>query len=106
MEEQVSIKLTVTNEIDKTLYLDLQQVIVNSSFIPTEEGYDFNDKSNRFINPITDGADRVKLLATFTEFPENTAIPLLKVRRGEGSVGSNRILVQTMNNCKISDINI
>ena len=105
--EGKTVSIPLSGTVDTKVYLTISEEVVPSSFIPSDEGYDFNDKSSKFLNPITDGADRVKINLDITTSPENNAVPILNIRRGTDTViGSNRILVQTMNKYKINDINI
>lgn len=87
----------------KQIYLNHTTQIVPSSFVPTEEGYFFHDRSNRFINDITDGADRIKLVITsFSETndsEENVAICKI-VNTGESFV------LSAINNYAIQKIDI
>jgi hypothetical protein len=77
--------------------------LVKSSFITTEEGYFFNDRSNRFINDITDGADRIKLVITsFSEINEvDGNVPICKIINT-----GNSIVLTTLNDYGISVIDI
>jgi hypothetical protein len=106
LDQPQTILLNVGSTIDAEIYVIVNEQIVPSSFNSQDEGYEFHDKSNRFLNPITDGADRVKVTLQLTEFPENGAVPILRVRKNTDTfISSNRILVQSMNKYKIFDIN-
>jgi hypothetical protein len=92
-----------TTENPKQIYLNHKMELVKSSFTPTEEGYFFNDRSNRFINDITDGADRIKLVITsFSEINEVDAnVPICKIINT-----GNSIVLTTLNDYGISVIDI
>jgi hypothetical protein len=106
LDQPQTILLNIGSSIDTQIYIIVNEEIVQSSFNSQDEGYEFHDKSNRFLNPITDGADRVKVTLQLTEFPENGAVPILRVRKNTDTfISSNRILVQSMNKYKIFDIN-
>jgi hypothetical protein len=102
-----SLNIPASSIQDKLIYLQLEEKIITSSYDQSDEGYDFHDKSNKFLNPITDGSDRYKISITnVLSYEDENCKPILRVRKGINSIVQNRILVQTLNNYKIFDINI
>jgi hypothetical protein len=102
-----SLNIPASSIQDKLIYLQLEEKIIQSSFNQLDEGYDFHDKSNKFLNPITDGSDRYKIsIVNVFGYEDEGCKPILRVRKGIDSIDQNRILVQTLNNYKIFDINI
>jgi len=104
------INLTQTqNNVDIHFYVDTQENFVLSSQSQNDPGYIFNDRSNYGnVNPATDGADRYKsTITSFTTVFTELSKPILRLRKGVGDeIPVNRILIQTLNNYKLFDINI
>lgn len=89
--------------IPKQVYLNYESQTITSSFVDGDEGYFFHDRSNRFINDITDGADRLKLVITsFSEINDSDPnTPICKViNTGES------FILSAINNYAISKIDI
>jgi len=99
----------IQNNVDIQFFIETQENFVLSSQSENDPGYIFNDRSNYgFVNPSTDGADRYKstIISFSTEFKESST-PIFRVRKGvSDEIPVNRILIQTLNNYKIFDINI
>lgn len=99
----------IQNNVDILFYIETQENFVLSSQSQNDPGYIFNDRSNYGnVNPTTDGADRYKsTITSFTTVFTESSKPILRLRKGvSDEIPVNRILIQTLNNYKIFDINI
>jgi len=103
--QTVSLPLTTT---DQSLYMSYDISIVESTHLQKDEngmeneGYFFNDRSNEFINPNSEGADRVKLTITgFQPSPFTGSVFICRIVKL-----SNKYVLRAANNYMMQSIDI
>jgi len=103
--QSLSVPLSIT---DQSFYISYEISIVESSHVEKDlngaeiEGYFFNDRSNQFINPNSDGADRVKLTITgFQPSPFTGSVFICRIVKL-----SNKYVLRAANNYMMQSIDI
>jgi hypothetical protein len=92
----------VFSEEERTFYLKIDYRLEECSENQSDVGYFFNDRSNRTINPITNGADRIEVEITSVENEQmDNTIALCTVEHSE-----NNFYLRSMNNYLMQTVTI
>ena len=98
----VAVSGLVPVDTTRNFYLKFDYKAIPTSENKNDVGYFFNDRSNRTVNPITDGADRVEITITSVENEEmDNTVALCSVEHSE-----NTFFLRAMNNYLMQTITV